>query len=129
MVGIPKDIKTSKDVKNLHLMALRNKIDKKEWKRVLTEMCTEVIYNLPVLETGVDYILIPYTEKEIPAKYGTAIDRNAEFKAQNMAWKAIKIFMSNPESIKSIQISGGYPKLVQVGMSYNEVNRMLRELK
>lgn len=116
-------------MKNLHSMALRGQIDRKEWKVVLEDMIDEVKYALPVIEKGPDYIIIPYTDKEIPESYGTVVESSINDNKGETIWRTLKIYTAEPDAIDTVILSGGYPKAEQVEMTVNEIKNMIREIK
>lgn len=129
MRGIPKVFATKQDIVNTHIMALRGRLDRFEWKKTLQDLCEEVKFAIPVIEKGPDYIVIPKTDRPIPASYGTVTEDSINDNKENIIWKTMKIFTADPESIDTVILSGGYPKLEQAGISYNEVQQMIREIK
>lgn len=129
MRGIPKVFATRQDLINTHVMALRGKLDKREWKATLEELCQEVKFAIPVIEKGPDYIVIPKTDRHIPESYGTAVESTIEDHKGNVVWKTMKIFTAEPDAIDTVWISGGYPKLEHAGVTLGEVLQMIREIR
>lgn len=129
MRGIPKVFATRQDITNTHIMALRGKLDKNEWKKVLIELCQEVKFGLPVIERGPDYIIIPKTDRPVPESYGVVTESTIDDNKGNTVWEVLKIYTADPESIDTVYISGGYPKLEQAGVTLDEVKQLIREIK
>lgn len=129
MKGIPKMFNTKQDLLNVHYMALRGTIDRKEWKKVLEELAQEVKFSIPVIDKGPDYIVIPKTEKEIPASYGTVVSDSIDDHKGNTIWQTMKIYTAEPDSIDSVIIGGGYPKLDYIGMKVEDILKLIREIK
>lgn len=129
MRGIPKVFATKQDILNTHIMALRGRLDRKEWKATLEDLCEEVKFAIPVIEKGPDYVVIPKTDRPIPESYGTVVESSINDNKDNVVWETMKIFTAEPDAIDTVFISGGYPKLDQAGMTLEEVKRLIREIK
>lgn len=129
MRGIPKVFATKQDILNTHIMALRGRLDRKEWKATLEDLCEEVKFAIPVIEKGPDYVVIPKTDRPIPESYGTVVESSINDNKDNVVWETMKIFTAEPDAIDTVFISGGYPKLDQAGMTVEEVKRLIREIK
>lgn len=129
MRGIPKVFATKQDILNTHIMALRGRLDRKEWKATLEDLCEEVKFAIPVIEKGPDYVVIPKTDRPIPESYGTVVESSINDNKDNVVWETMKIFTAEPDAIDTVFISGGYPKLDQAGMTVEEIKRLIREIK
>lgn len=69
MKGIPKVFQTKQDVLNVHRLAMSNKIDRREWKKVLIELQQKTKYVLPIFKVMDGCFYIPYTTLPLPEAY------------------------------------------------------------
>ncbi|MGL4672620.1 hypothetical protein [Cetobacterium sp.] len=121
MIGIPVVIATKKDMQNLQNMVLENLIDRKEWIKVLENMLIQNVYKFPVLEKELEYIVLPYSELLLEhTNNETQIIEDGDN-------KTIKIFIENYEK-DFIEITGGFLELERLGLSVEEVNKMIEEV-
>ncbi|MGL6169183.1 MAG: hypothetical protein ACRC0Y_12945 [Fusobacteriaceae bacterium] len=121
MIGIPAFLATKKDVQNLQKMVLENLIDRKEWIKVLQNMLVQNVYKFPVLGKELEYIVLPYSELLLEyINNETQIIEDGEN-------KTIKIFIENYEK-DFVEITGGFLELERLGLSAEEVNKMIEEV-
>ena len=69
MVGIPQFLNTKRDVENLQKMAVENLIERKEWIKKLEELKNKSTFQIPIIEKGENYFIIPKIDRELPAIY------------------------------------------------------------
>lgn len=123
MVGIPKFLNTKKDVQNLQKMVLENLIDRKEWIGKLNGFLIPAVYRFPILEKTENYITVPFSEKILENFTRVEIIATGE----ETETKTIKIFIENHEK-DFVEITGGFLELERLGLSAEEVNKMIEEV-
>ncbi|MGL5709591.1 MAG: hypothetical protein ACRCW9_01945 [Cetobacterium sp.] len=123
MIGIPAVIATKKDIQNLQKMVLENLIDRKEWVEKLNGFLIPTVYRFQILEKTENYIVVPFSEKILESFIRTEVITTEE----ETETKTIKIFIENYEK-DFVEIIGGFLELERLGLSAEEVNKMIEEV-
>jgi hypothetical protein len=128
MVGIPKNLATKRDVMNLQEMAKNNLIDRKEWIARLEELKTEDTFNIPVLEKGDGFFIIPKTERELPAAYDakivTTLNEGGDEEQQNQEVYQIAGEIEGD----FLTLKGGFQEADKLGLTQEEITKLIEEL-
>lgn len=128
MVGIPKNLATKRDVMNLQEMAKNNLIDRKEWIARLEELKTEDTFNIPVLEKGDGFCIIPKTERELPAAYDakivTTLNEGGDEEQQNQEVYQIAGEIEGD----FLTLKGGFQEADKLGLTQEEIIKLIEEL-
>lgn len=128
MVGIPKNLATKRDVMNLQEMAKNNLIDRKEWIARLEELKTEDTFNIPVLEKGDGFFIIPKTERELPAAYDakivTTLNEGGDEEQQNQEVYQIAGEIEGD----FLTLKGGFQEADKLGLTQEEIIKLIEEL-
>ncbi|MGL6130349.1 MAG: hypothetical protein ACRCZ9_01885 [Fusobacteriaceae bacterium] len=123
MIGIPAVIATKKDIQNLQKMVLENLIDRKDWVEKLNGFLIHTVYRFQILEKTENYIVIPFSEKILESFTRIEVMTAGE----EIETKTIKIFIENFEK-DFVEITGGFLELERLGLSAEEVNKMIEEV-
>ncbi len=127
MIGIPSNLNTKRDVINLQEMAKKNLIDRKEWLKVLEGLQKEDTFNLPVLEKGEGYFIIPKTERELPEQYSVlSIETLEETPGEEQKNEVYKV--QGEIEGDYIVLSAGHQDAERLELTQEEIKNYIKEL-
>lgn len=125
MVGIPQFLNTKRDVENLQKMAVENLIERKEWMKKLEELKNKSTFQIPIIEKGEDYFIIPKIDRELPAIYNAVLSTLEERTEQEV--EVCKIVATPPDE-DFIELTGEALELDRLGITEQEINEFIKEL-
>ena len=125
MVGIPHFLNTQRDVENLQKIAVENLIERKEWIKKLEELKNKSTFQIPIIEKGENYFIIPKIDRELPAIYHAVLSTLEEQTEQEV--EVYKIVATPPDK-DFIELTGGALELDRLGITEQEINEFIKEL-
>lgn len=129
MQGIPKRIATKQDIINLVDMAKKNFLNKNELINTLNEIKSDRTFQLPIIEKGKDYFLIPKTERELPSIYNVEPYVIPELDNENEKENEVFKILGEPPKEDFIELSSPSEILIDLDLTEEEVNKIIDELK
>ena len=122
MIGIPKTIATRRDFENLHNLALKNLLDRKEWLEKIKEISEETTFKVSVFEKTVTNFIVQLVE--LPVEYQSVSEKIKYQDSEDYnAWS-----VNASISEEYITINKGRLKLEKLGISFDYVQTKIEEL-
>ena len=122
MIGIPKNIATKRDFENLHSLALKNLVDRKEWLEKIKEISAETTFKVNVFEKAETNFIIPLVE--LPTEY-QSVSKKIKYQDSEdyNAWIVNTVITED-----YIVVNKGRLKLEELGISLEYIQAKTEEL-
>lgn len=122
MIGIPKTIATNRDFENLHNLALKNLLDRKEWLEKIKEISEETTFKVNVFEKTDTNFIVPLVE--LPTEYQNISEKIKYQDSEDYNAWSVNASISEDYII----INKGRLKLKELGISFEYVQTKIEEL-
>lgn len=122
MIGIPKTIATKRDFENIHSLALKNLVDRKEWLEKIKEISAETTFKVNVFEKAETNFIIPLVE--LPTEY-QSVSKKIKYQDSEdyNAWIVNTVITED-----YIVVNKGRLKLEELGISLEYIQAKTEEL-
>ena len=122
MIGIPKTIATKRDFENIHSLALKNLVDRKEWLEKIKEISAETTFKVNVFEKTDTNFIVPLVE--LPAEYRSISEKIKYQDSEDYnAWSVNTVITED-----YIVVNKGRLKLEELGISLEYIQAKTEEL-
>ena len=122
MIGIPKTIVTKRDFENVHSLALKNLVDRKEWLEKIKEISAETTFKVNVFEKTETNFIFPLVE--LPTEYQSVSEKIKYQDSEDYnAWRVNAVITED-----YIVINKGRLKLEELGINLEYIQAKTEEL-